>query len=74
MNCEQNLREGGTCPAPAAYRYTWPGLDEAVICEEHSVHMREAARAMGMLLQLIPLEHGTVKEIVLEEASKDGGR
>lgn len=60
MTCEQNLSEGGTCPAPAAYRYTWPGGDEARICEEHSAHMRGVARAMGMHLQLIPLNEEEV--------------
>ncbi len=60
MNCEQNLREGGTCPEPAAYRYTWPGRDEAGICEEHSGHMRGVARAMGLHLQLIPLDEEEV--------------
>ncbi len=58
MTCEQNLRESGTCPEPAAYRYTWPGRDEAGICEERSAQIRGVARAMGMHLQLIPLGDG----------------
>ncbi len=54
--CIQTLREGGTCPRPAAYRYTWPGHDEAGVCEEHSGKLRDVAEAMGLHLQLIPTE------------------
>lgn len=45
----------GTCGRPAAYRYTWPGRDEDVICEEHSGQLRAVAVAMGLHLQLIPV-------------------
>lgn len=43
------------CGAVAAYRFTWPGEDEAGICVEHAPHMRGVAEALGLRLQLIPL-------------------
>jgi len=43
------------CDQPAEYRYTWPGSDEAGICEQHSAKLRGVAQAMGMYIQLIPL-------------------
>ncbi len=54
--CTQNLREGGTCPNPAAYRYVWPGSDESLICEKHSKHLVSVASAMGFALLLIPVD------------------
>lgn len=44
------------CTEPSAYRFTWPGKDEAGICEKHAPQLRGIARAMGMYIQLIPLE------------------
>ena len=44
------------CENEAAYRYTWPGHDESFICEEHSKKLLAVANAMGMYLQLVPLE------------------
>lgn len=44
------------CNAAAAYRFTWPGQDEAGICEEHSQKLRALAQAMGFHIQLIPLD------------------
>ena len=43
------------CGKPAAFRYTWPGNDEAVICEHHSIHLEQIAEAISMHLQLIPI-------------------
>ena len=41
------------CGQDAAYRYTWPGHNEAFICERHSEKLRAIADAMGLPLQLI---------------------
>lgn len=46
------------CKRDAKYRYTWPGNDESFICERHSLKMAVVARAMGLHLQLIPLDEG----------------
>lgn len=50
MKCNQ-----AGCENKAAYRFTWPGRDEAGICEQHSTKLRGVAHAMGMHVQLIPL-------------------
>lgn len=50
-NCNQQ-----GCDAPAAYRFTWPGRDEACICEGCAPKLRRVADAMGLYVQLIPLE------------------
>ena len=44
------------CNKDAAYRYTWPGRNEAYICEEHSNMLRAVAGATGLPLQLIPVD------------------
>ncbi len=56
FTCNQHVEGGGTCPDPAAYRYTWPGHDEAGICEDHGAYMRKVATALGLHLQMIPLK------------------
>ena len=61
MSCNQksSSRRNGdgetVCGKPGAYRYTWPGNDEAEICQEHTAHLRGVARALGLHLQLIPI-------------------
>lgn len=60
MKCNQQ-----ECDENAAYRFTWPGRDEASICDKHAPQLESVASAMGMYIQLIPLEesgatiHGT---------------
>lgn len=44
-----------TCGKPAVYRYTWPGRNEALICEKHAGGLRAIASAMGLYIQLIPV-------------------
>jgi hypothetical protein len=44
------------CDTPAAYRFTWPGRDESYICEAHSHKLEAVANAIGLYLQLIPVE------------------
>jgi hypothetical protein len=44
------------CAEKAAYRFTWPGKDESFICEKHSQKLKTVADAMGLYIQLIPLE------------------
>ena len=43
------------CPLTGAYRFTWPGKDEAVICENHIGKLRDIADAIGLHLQIMPL-------------------
>ena len=43
------------CKNLARYRYTWPGSDESLICDEHVGRLRGLANAMGLHLQVIPL-------------------
>lgn len=43
------------CENAAAFRYTWPGKNESVICTEHSTALLRVASAIGMHVQLIPL-------------------
>ena len=51
MKCNQK-----DCTNKASYRFTWPGSDEAGVCEEHVDKLINIARAMGQYLQVIPLE------------------
>jgi hypothetical protein len=51
MTCNQNK-----CSERAGYRFTWPGGDEAGICKEHIGKLRMIANAMGLYLQIIPIE------------------
>lgn len=51
MTCNQK-----GCTNPGAYRFTWPGQDEAHICREHMPKLRSIAAAMGLPLQIIPLD------------------
>ena len=44
------------CTNLAVYRYTWPGKNEAYICEEHVGKLRAVAEAMGMYLQITPMK------------------
>ena len=43
------------CTEPGAYRFTWPGQDEAAICEKHVGKLRGVASAMGLYIQVVPL-------------------
>jgi len=44
------------CEETAAYRFTWPGQDEAGICEQHANKLKSIANAMGFHCQIIPLD------------------
>lgn len=50
MKCNQ-----AGCEKLAAFLYTWPGKDQAGICEEHAPKARGIAEAMGLYLQMIPV-------------------
>ena len=56
MACNQN-----GCQEPGAYRFTWPGHDEKEICEKHVERLRSISQAMGLHLQIIPLEDAAEK-------------
>lgn len=43
------------CGAPANFRYTWPGRDEAMICLHCAARLQQIANAMGLYVQLIPI-------------------
>lgn len=43
------------CDNEAKYRYTWPGRNESLICEEHVEKLRAVANAMGFYIQIVPL-------------------
>jgi hypothetical protein len=45
------------CNNPAAYRFTWPGKAEAGICGQHVQKLVQVAEAMGLPLEVIPLQH-----------------
>jgi hypothetical protein len=47
-----------TCENKAKFRYTWPGEDESLICSGHSIKLRMVADAMGLPLQLVPVQIG----------------
>ena len=49
------------CKNLAKYRFTWPGADESLICEEHVVGLRIVADAIGLSLQIIPLSENDLK-------------
>ena len=46
--CSQRM-----CTQRAAYRYTWPGSIESLVCEEHSGKLRDVAIATGFELELV---------------------
>jgi hypothetical protein len=50
MKCNQQ-----GCQNEAAFRFTWPGSDEAGICAQHAPKLDAVAQAMGLHLQVIPL-------------------
>lgn len=43
------------CRSYASHRYTWPGKDEAAICDPCGGKLRGVANAIGLHVQLIPL-------------------
>lgn len=49
--CEQII-DGKQCHSVAGYRYTWPGQEEAFICDEHVRKLRSVAAALGLPLQI----------------------
>lgn len=59
------------CENHADYRYTWPGRDEAFICEAHVEKLRQVADAMGLYLQIIPLEMAPGSHVGVIEGSAE---
>jgi len=43
------------CDSPAAFRYTWPGRDEARVCLMCSARVSALASWLSLHLQFIPL-------------------
>jgi hypothetical protein len=52
----------GRCDNHATHRFTWPGSDESVICDAHLLNLLGVAEAMGMHVQVIPLEPAPERE------------
>jgi len=44
------------CKNIAIYRYTWPGEQESFVCSDHYMKLTAIANAIGLPLQLIPLD------------------
>ena len=59
------------CDNPARYRFTWPGQDESVICEDHVDKLLSIAAGIGLYLQIIPLSEKDL-EMGLICNQKDG--
>lgn len=47
------------CTEKAGYRFTWPGKDESFICEKHVSKLKAVANAMGLYVQVVPLEESS---------------
>lgn len=62
------------CELPAAYLFTWPGRDQAGICESHAYMAQHVAESMGFHLQMIPVEAGRVKLADLAEMADQANR
>jgi len=48
------------CEKDAAYLFTWPGNDQAGICQEHAQWALGSANAMGFHLQMIPIARAAI--------------
>ena len=55
MSEEKMMCNQKGCEKEAAFRFTWPGSDEAGICADHEPQMKGIAAAMGCHVQSIPL-------------------
>jgi hypothetical protein len=62
------------CEGLPSHRFTWPGHDECVACESCAARARGVAGAMGLHLQLIPLECGLCGAAHLEEQHVEATR
>ncbi len=51
MKCNQD-----ECDREANYLFTWPGKDQKGICGQCSYKLTQIADALGMYVQLIPIE------------------
>ena len=64
LKCNQE-----SCEETAAFRFTWPGRDEAGICIFHARQIQDVAKAMGLHLQLHPVhltEPHVIKDLRVE--------
>ncbi len=44
-----------SCDRTAAFRFTWPGEDEKVICADHASKLQTIAQSIGLYVQMIPV-------------------
>ncbi len=47
------------CENKSAFRFTWPGEDEAGICPDHINKLLGITRAMGLHVQVIPIDESS---------------
>lgn len=52
------------CEEPAAFRFTWPGKDEDGICGGHVDQLRGLASAMGLHLEVIPIDADPIDGLI----------
>jgi len=62
MKCSQVIYSN-----EATHRFTWPGRSEAFICDRHVDQLQNVASAMGLTLQVIPLDE-PLPGLTLEQA------
>lgn len=43
------------CQNPGAYKYTWPGRNEAYACKVHAAEVRALANMGGLYIQIRPI-------------------
>lgn len=43
------------CQNPGTHKYTWPGRDEAYVCDIHLPQLRAVANAIGLYIQIRPI-------------------
>jgi len=51
MKCSQT-----GCDNKCVGLYTWPGQNQSGICDNHLIKLKAVAQAMGMFLQIIPMD------------------
>ena len=49
------------CNKLGEYRFTWPGSNESFICCDHVGQLKAVANAIGLSLQIIPIENDIEK-------------
>lgn len=61
--CRQKGARNEGCGNDAKYSFTWPGQPPSFICAFHSTHLLRVSDAMGLHIQLRPLEDRTLVSV-----------